>query len=55
MHRQIIRKGVEIQQYANNINREDGFPLSRSRKHLIQFPKEKWQQVDSSMDKAVSI
>jgi hypothetical protein len=29
VHRPIIRKAAEIQQYANNITWEDGFPLSR--------------------------
>jgi hypothetical protein len=32
----IIRKAIEIELHPNNINREDGFYVSRSRKPLIR-------------------
>jgi hypothetical protein len=37
----IIREAIQIELHANNINREDGFSLSRSWKPLIRYPRER--------------
>jgi hypothetical protein len=35
----IVRKAIDIELHPNNVNREDGFGLSKSYKPLISFLK----------------